>query len=62
MTRNGLVTVIIESSFDAIEGSIQFYVEVKRYGVAGQRHDEVYDLGVRPGLFGQDVADRLEEL
>ncbi|ADQ68821.1 hypothetical protein C499_05925 [Halogeometricum borinquense DSM 11551] len=27
-----------------------------------QRHTEVYELGVRAGLFSQDVADRLEEL
>jgi hypothetical protein len=60
--RNGHYTVIIESSFVAIERSIQYYVEEKGYDVAGQRHTEVYDLGVRAGLFSRDVADRLEEL
>ncbi|WP_247004950.1 hypothetical protein [Halosolutus gelatinilyticus] len=60
--RNGHFTVIIESSFVAIERSIQFYVEEKGYDVAGQRHTEVYELGVRAGLFSRDVADRLEAL
>ncbi|WP_241431481.1 hypothetical protein [Natrialba hulunbeirensis] len=58
----GCQTVIIESSFVAIERSIQFYVEEKGYDVAGQRHTEVYDLGVRAGLFSRGVADRLEAL
>ena len=62
LDRNGHFTVIIESSFVAIERSIQFYVEEKGYDVAGQRHTEVYELGVRAGLFSRDVADRLEEL
>ncbi len=61
LDRNGHFTVIIESSFVAIERSIQFYVEEKGYDVAGQRHTEVYELGVRAGLFSRDVADRLEE-
>ncbi|MFP9062347.1 hypothetical protein ACLI4R_17740 [Natrialbaceae archaeon A-chndr2] len=60
IARNGHFTVIIESSFVAIERSIQFYVE--EYDVAGQRHTEVYELGVRAGLFSRDVAERLEEL
>ncbi len=54
--------MIIEASFVAIERSVQFYVEEKGYDVAGQRHTEVYDEGVRAGLFSQDVADRLEKL
>ncbi|OIB58499.1 hypothetical protein [Natrialba sp. SSL1] len=62
LARNGHYTVIIESSFVAIERSIQFYVEEKGYDVAGQRHTEVYDLGVRAGLFSRGVADRLEAL
>lgn len=62
LDRNGHFTVIIEASFVAIERSIQFYVEEKGYDVAGQRHTEVYDEGVRAGLFSQDVADRLEKL
>ncbi|WP_254864144.1 hypothetical protein [Halovivax gelatinilyticus] len=62
LDRNVHYTVIIESSFVAIERSIQFYVEEKGYDVAGQRHTEVYDVGVRAGLFSQDVADRLREL
>ncbi|MFC3960207.1 hypothetical protein [Halovivax cerinus] len=62
LDRNGHYTVIIETSFVAIERSIQFYVEEKGYDVAGQRHTEVYDLGVRAGLFSRDIADRLEEL
>lgn len=62
LDRNGHYTVIIESSFVAIERSIQFYVEQKGYDVAGQRHTEVYELGVRAGLFSHDIADRLEEL
>jgi len=62
LDRNGHFTVIIESSFVAIERSIQFYVEKKGYDVAGQRHTEVYDLGVQAGLFSRDVAERLEEL
>ena len=62
LDRNGHYTVIIESSFVAIERSIQFYVEEKGYDVAGQRHTEVYELGVRAGLFSRDVAGRLEEL
>jgi len=62
LDRNGHFTVIIEASFVAIERSIQFYVEEKGYDVAGQRHTEVYDVGVRAGLFSQDIADRLEEL
>ncbi|WP_226040374.1 hypothetical protein [Natrinema sp. DC36] len=62
LDRNGHFTVIIESSFVAIERSIQFYVEEKGYDVAGQRHTEVYELGVRAGLFSRDVAERLEEL
>ncbi len=59
IARKGHFTVIIESSFVAIERSIQFYVE--EYDVAGQRHTEVYELGVRAGLFSRDVAERLEE-
>ncbi|WP_458207703.1 hypothetical protein [Haladaptatus sp. NG-SE-30] len=62
LERNGHYTVIIEASFVAIERSIQFYVEEKGYDVAGQRHTEVYELGVRAGLFSQDTAERLEEL
>ncbi|WP_255171245.1 hypothetical protein [Natrononativus amylolyticus] len=62
LERNGHFTVIIEASFVAIERSIQFYVEEKGYDVAGQRHTEVYELGVRAGLFSEEVADRLEEL
>lgn len=62
LDRNGHYTVIIESSFVAIERSIQFYVEQKGYDVAGQRHTEVYELGVRAGLFSHDIADRLENL
>ncbi|WP_256393018.1 hypothetical protein [Natronoarchaeum rubrum] len=62
LERNGHFTVIIEASFVAIERSIQFYVEEKNYHVPGQRHTEVYELGVRSGLFSQDIADRLEEL
>lgn len=62
LERNGHFTVIIEASFVAIERSIQFYVEEKNYDVPGQRHTEVYELGVRAGLFSQEVADRLEEL
>lgn len=62
LDRNGHFTIIIESCFVSIERSIQFYVEEKGYDVAGQRHTEVYDLGVRAGLFSQDIADRLEEL
>jgi hypothetical protein len=55
-------TVIIEACFVSIERSIQFYVEEKGYDVAGQRHTEVYDLGVQAGLFSQNIADRLEAL
>ncbi|WP_317175942.1 hypothetical protein [Halomontanus rarus] len=62
LERNGHFTIIIEACFVSIERSIQFYVEEKGYNVAGQRHTEVYDLGVRSGLFSQDIADRLEEL
>ncbi|WP_340097951.1 hypothetical protein [Salinibaculum salinum] len=62
LERNGHLTVIIEASFVAIERSIQFYVEEKNYHVPGQRHTEVYKVGVRAGLFSQDIADRLEEL
>ncbi|NUB93753.1 hypothetical protein HT576_22515 [Haloterrigena sp. SYSU A121-1] len=62
LDRNGHFTVIIESSFVAIERSIQFYVEEKGYDVAEQRHAEVYELGVRAGLFSRDIAERLEEL
>lgn len=62
LDRNGHFTVIIEACFVSIERSIQFYVEKKGYDVAGQRHTEVYELGVRAGLFSQDIADRLEEL
>ncbi|AGB31770.1 hypothetical protein C488_14967 [Natrinema pellirubrum DSM 15624] len=62
LDRNGHFTVIIESSFVAIERSIQFYVEEKGYDVAGQRHTDIYKLGVQAGLFSRDVADRLEEL
>lgn len=62
LDRNGHFTVIIEASFVAIERSIQFYVEEKGYDVPGQRHTEVYELGVQAGLFSQTVADRLEEL
>ena len=62
LERNGHFTVILEASFVAIERSIQFYVEEKGYNVAGQRHTEVYDLGVRAGLFSQGIADRLEAL
>ncbi len=62
LDRNGHFTVIIESSFVAIERSLQFYVEETGYDVAGQRHTEVYELGVRAGLFSRDVAGRLEEL
>jgi len=62
LERNGHFTVIIEASFVAIERSIQFYVEEQNYDVPGQRHTEVYELGVRSGLFSQDIADRLEEL
>ncbi|XVH33287.1 hypothetical protein ACNS7O_14830 (plasmid) [Haloferacaceae archaeon DSL9] len=62
LDRNGHFTVIIEACFVSIERSIQFYVEEKGYDVAGQRHTEVYELGVRAGLFSRDVADRLEEL
>ena len=62
LERNGHFTVIIEASFVAIERSIQFYVEEKGYDVAGQHHTEVYEFGVRAGLFSKNVADRLEEL
>lgn len=62
LERNGHFTVIIESSFVAIERSIQYYVESKNYDVPAQRHTEVYDIGVRAGLFSQDIADRLTEL
>lgn len=53
LDRNGHFTVIIEACFVSIERSIQFYVEEKGYEVAGQRHTEVYDLGVQAGLFSQ---------
>lgn len=59
---DGHFTVIVEASFVAIERSTHFYVESKGYDVPGQRHSEVYDLGVRAGLFSERVADRLEEL
>ncbi|SDJ96832.1 hypothetical protein [Natronorubrum texcoconense] len=62
LARNGHFTVIIESSFVAIERSIQFYVEQKGYDVAAQRHTEVYELGVQAGLFSDEIADRLERL
>jgi hypothetical protein len=62
LDRNGHFTVVIETSFVAIERSIQFYVEEKGYDVAGQRHTEVYELGVRTGLFSEEIADRLETL
>ena len=62
LDRNGHFTVIIESGFVAIERSIQFYVEEKGYDVAGQRHTEVYETGIRAGLFSRDVAERLEAL
>lgn len=62
LDRNGHYTVIIESSFVAIERTIQFYIEEKGHDVAGQRHTEVYEVGVRAGLFSRDIADRLEEL
>lgn len=62
LERNGHFTVIIESSFVAIERTIQFYVEEKGYDVAAQRHTEVYELGVQTGLFSAEIADRLEEL
>lgn len=62
LDRNGHFTVIIEACFVSIERSIQFYVEEKGYEVAGQRHTEVYDLGVQAGLFSQNIADRLEAL
>ena len=62
LDRNGHFTIIIEACFVSIERSVQFYVEEKGYDVAGQRHTEVYDLGVQAGLFSQDIADRLEEL
>lgn len=62
LKRNGHFTIIIEACFVSIERSVQFFVEEKGYDVAGQRHTEVYDLGVRAGLFSQDIADRLEEL
>ena len=60
--RNGHYTVIIEASFVAIGRSIQFYVEASGYTLPGQSHTEVYDYGVRAGLFSQDIADRLEAL
>ncbi|SER20851.1 hypothetical protein [Natrinema salaciae] len=62
LERNGHFTVIIESSFVAIERSIQFYVQEKGYDVAAQRHTEVYELAVQAGLFSEDIADRLEAL
>lgn len=60
--RNGHYTVVVEASFIAIERSVQFRVEHAGYDVAGQRHAEVYEQGVRVGLFSTSVADRLEQL
>lgn len=62
LDRNGHFTVIIEACFVSIERSIQFYVEEKGYDVAGQRHTEVYDLGVQAGLFSRNIAGQLEAL
>lgn len=63
--RNGHHTVVIETSFVAIERSLQFYL-IQRNAASGEdlRHDHaaVYDRGVEINLFSKGFGDRLLDL
>jgi len=63
--RNGHYTVVIETSFVAIERSIQFYlIHRNAAGGADLRHDHaaVYERAVEINLFSESFGDRLLEL
>ena len=63
--RNGHYTVIIETSFVAIERSIQFYLIYRNIaGGEDLRHDHsaVYERGGEMGLFSDEFGDRLLHL
>jgi hypothetical protein len=59
LVRNGHYTVIIESSFIAIERSIQFYVRQAGLHISGQDHTEVYERAVDAGLYSRAFAENL---
>lgn len=63
--RNGHYTVVIETSFVAIERSIQFYL-IHRNAASGSdlRHDHaaVYERAAEMNLFSPSFGDRLLDL
>ncbi len=62
--RNGYYTVIIESSFAAIERSIQFYLQENGYIRDDEfvDHRMVYELGENAALYGADFTEKLIRL
>lgn len=62
--RGGFYTVIIESSFAAIERTIQFYLLEAGllHGDEYVNHEEVYRRGTRAGLYDEEFAGKLEHL
>lgn len=62
LERDGHYTVIIESSFIAIERSIQYYVLQSGMQVAGFDHSEVYERAVDAGLYSQSFAENMINL
>jgi len=64
LDEDGYYTVIVETSFAAIERTIQYYLlehdllRVDEY----VNHEDVYRQGVQAGLYDQKFADKLETL
>lgn len=62
--RNGYYTVIIESSFAAIERTIQFYLQENGYISEDDfvDHRKVYQLGESAGLYDSGFGEKLVRL
>lgn len=62
--RDGYYTVIIETSFAAIERTIQFYLleQGLLYQDEYVDHATVYERGTQAGLYTQEFAEKLDSL
>lgn len=62
--RNGYYTVVVESSFAAIERTIQFYLIEQRLLREDEyvNHAEVYERGIAAGLYDETFAKKLDGL
>lgn len=62
--ENGYYTLTIETSFAAIERTIQFYLLDKRYMKSGDfvDHEAIYEGGESVGLYRADFKEKLLEL